>query len=280
MKHFQPIGIIAFFCCLAQMSIGQVKFKLTQLADGKTYQVSLISEETYDNPMNVTSTAQVTIKAPTKGFEVDQIFNLQEGVVWEPNSLTEAPDEAPEFDYISFGLVSQGTGKIFYQAGVEIPLFAFTNFLTCQGEISLIDNLTDPFSPPNSRTVNVGNQITILGAKGDAYIGNMSEDAVLCEGNLTDIEIIEKAALQLNLFPNPTADFVTVQFNWTRANTSANVAVFNMNGDIVRKEGTAILNGQNDVNLDISGLAAGNYFVEIYGEDWKITSDSFVKMTN
>ena len=147
-------------CMLLSISNGvlaQVKFKLMLLEDGKTYQVSLIPEVTFRAPLNATSTGQVTLKAPTKGLAVDKLYNLQNEVIWEPNSLTESPSESPEFDYVSFGLVTQGTKNIQYEAGVEIPLFAFTNFLECQGEITLIDNLTDPFSPPNSKNVNVGN---------------------------------------------------------------------------------------------------------------------------
>ena len=256
----------------------QVKFKLSLLEDGKTYQVSIISEVTYKTPLNLTSTGQVTLKTPSKGFAVDQIFNLQEEVVWEPNSLTEGPAESPNFDYISFGLVSQGTKKIKYEAGVEVPLFAFTNLLECQGEITLIDNLNDPFAPPNSKQVNVGNQLTILGAQGDAYIGNTVESKVPCAGYTTAFENIALTRINLTLFPNPTSEYLTTNFEWYRKGETAQLTILNMSGKKVIEEEVTIIQGSNQTRIDVQKLAQGNYFLEITGADWKITSEQFVKM--
>jgi len=278
MNNYKKIFPLVFFLLGANFIQAQVKFKLTQLADGKTYQVSLIPEVSFLSPMNTTSTAQVTLKTPTNGFEVDQIFNLQPDVVWEPNSLTQKPEESPEYDYVSFGLVSQGTKNITYEAGVEVPLFAFTNFLDCEGEISLIDNLNDPFSPPNSRLVNVGNQITILGAKGDAYIGNVEESRVACGANLTDVENIDNALIDLSLFPNPAKDYISLNFNWNRKAEEIKMTVLSLNGKVAVEKNMTIQAGKNQTKIYLEHLAQGNYFIQINGEDWKIISDQFIKM--
>ncbi len=278
MNNYKKILPVAFFLLSVNFIQAQVKFKLTQLADGKTYQVSLIPEVTFQSPLNTTSTAQVTLKAPTRGLEVDQIFNLQPDVVWEPNSLTEQPAESPDYDYVSFGLVSQGTKNIVYEAGVEVPLFAFTNFLECQGEISLIDNLNDPFSPPNSKLVNVGNQITILGAQGDAYEGNVTESSVVCGANLTDVENIDHTIINLNLFPNPAQDYISLDFNWDRKSETIDLTVLSLNGKVVAEKELTIHTGKNQAKIDLQHLAQGNYFVQVNGEDWKIISDQFIKM--
>lgn len=256
----------------------QVKFKLSLLEDGKTYQVSLIPEVTFKSPLNLTSTGQVTLKAPAKGLAVDQLFNLQDEVIWEPNSLTESPTESPEFDYVSFGLVSQGTKKITYEAGVEVPLFAFTNFLECQGAITLIDNLTDPFAPPNSKNVNVGNQLTILGAQGDAYTGNTADNSVPCIGNLTSLENIKLDKINLILFPNPSIDYLSANFDWSRKGEVAKLTILGMNGKTILEQELTIQKGYNQFQVDVQKLAQGNYFMEVTGSDWKITSEQFVKM--
>jgi len=233
----------------ANLVNAQVKFKLTLLEDGKTYQVSLIPEVTFQNPLNLTSTGQVTLKAPTKGFAVDQIINFQDEVVWEQNSLTTSPAESPNHDYISFGLVTQGTKDIKYEAGVEVSLFTFTNMLECQGEISLIDNLTDAFAPPNSKNVNVGNQLTVLGAQGDAYIGNVVEDKVPCGQNLTAIENIELNKINLMLFPNPSVAYLTAAFDWERSGEDAKLTILNMDGKVVIEQAIAIQNGPNSTRI-------------------------------
>ena len=163
----------------------QVKFKLTLLEDGKTYQVSLIPEVTFQNPLNLTSTGQVTLKAPTKGLAVDQITNLQEDVVWEQNSLTESPAESPNHDYISVGMVGDHDPKLTLKEGKAIALFSFETLDGCQGEIRLIDNRKDIFAKvPNSANNNPGNDLTAIdiggGMKRIYYKGNYEPFKVDC----------------------------------------------------------------------------------------------------
>ena len=251
---------------------------MTKLADGQTYQVSMIPEVSFQSPLNVTSTAQVTLKAPTRGLEVDQIFNLQDGVEWEPSSLTQRPSESPGSDYLSFGLVTQGTDKIIYEAGVEVPLFAFTNFLECQGQIALMDNNNDPFAIPNSRQVNIGNQITILGAQGDAYIGNAIESVAPCGDNLTAIENIDQSTVELNLFPNPAVSYLFVDFDWIRKGEAIKLKVLDLSGKLVKEQSLEINKGNNQTKIDIQSLVQGNYIIELTGESWKISSNQFVKI--
>lgn len=278
MKIYKILFSVFIGLLVSNLSFGQVKFKLTKLADGKTYQVSMIPEVTFQSPLNVTSTAQVTLKAPTKGLAIDQIFNLQDGVEWEPNSLTERPEEAPDSDYLSFGLITQGTNKIVYEAGVEVPLFAFTNFLECQGQIALMDNSNDPFAIPNSRQVNIGNQITVLGAQGDAYIGNALESVAPCGDNLTAIENIDQSKVNLNLFPNPAVDYLFLDFAWERKGENIKLKILDLSGKLVKAENIEINQGKNQTKIDIQTLAQGYYFIELTGETWKISSDQFVKI--
>ena len=278
MKIYKTLLPFCLMLFASNLLIGQVKFKLTKLADGKTFQVSMIPDVSFASPGNLTSTAQVTLIAPTGGLEVDQIFNLQDGVEWEPNSMTEKPIEAPDFDYLSFGLVTQGTDKIVYEAGVEVPLFAFTNFLECQGQIALMDNENDPFAVPNSRQVNIGNQITILGAQGDAYIGNVVESVVACGDNLTGVENIDQTKINLSLFPNPTTDYLLVDFDWERKGEAVKLSVLDMTGKLVQEKFLTVNKGKNQTKLDVLSLAQGNYFIEFAGETWKVSSDQFVKM--
>ncbi|MFK7982636.1 MAG: T9SS type A sorting domain-containing protein [Saprospiraceae bacterium] len=277
LKNILVIGLLLF---TFNWGNAQVKFKLTMLEDGQTYQVSLIPEVTFQNPLNLTSTGQVTLKAPTNGLAIEELLNLQEAVVWEQNSLTESPAESPNHDYISFGLVTQGTKDIKYDSGVEVPLFAFKNTLECQGEITLIDNLTDAFAPPNSTNVNVGNQLTILGAQGDAYVGNSLENKVPCGANLTAIENIELNKINLILFPNPAVDNLKATFDWDRKEENAQLTVLNMDGKVVISQVVTIQSGNNITKIDVQKLAQGNYFLEVTGADWKINSEQFVKMAH
>ena len=140
-----------------------IELELEQLENGD-YQVSLISDTTWTFPSNVTSTAQITLKAPTGSFTTGTLTNLVNGVVFLETGRVNHPMEAPDFDYISFGLGTQGTSNITYQKGLKVPLFSISNAANCTGgSVTLMDNFTDPFAPPNIIDANVGQQITVSG---------------------------------------------------------------------------------------------------------------------
>lgn len=169
----------------ASFSTAQVNYKIDYLQETQSFQISMVVHKTWAPPQNITATGQVTIKVPSNDFEIYDVQNLQKDIVWDINSRHNAPDEAREFDYISFGLSTTGTKGLKYVAGTEIPLFTFKNAGSCGGEVALINNLRDAFLPPNSRHANIGNQLTVLGAKGDAYTGNTGGPATCVPLNST-----------------------------------------------------------------------------------------------
>jgi len=256
----------------------QVKFKLQLLNDGKTYQVSLVPEVSYRPPLNKTSTAQVTIKVPTGSFDVYNLKNLQPNVQWEANSEAQAPTESEGFDYLSFGLATNGTDFLRYEKDLELPLFSFENALDCSGEVGLMDNSSDPFMPPNSAQKNVGNQITIAGADGDAYTGNLIKSSIPCGNFVTSVETIDRSTINLELYPNPTADQAQVSIDWNRPQEAATIAVFTVQGKEVFSKSINLTNGDNLQMINLSHLNTGNYLLEVSGEDWKLHAEQFVKL--
>lgn len=140
-------------------------------ANNGVFTVSVISDQTIPVPQNTTSTAQVTLKVPTGSFEVTNFQSLTPGASFEQNSRSNAPQEAPEFDYIVVGLTTLGTRTIEYTAGVKIPLFSFENGGTCTGDqVLFMENFTDPFYPPNSENANANQQITVAATGSDLTI--------------------------------------------------------------------------------------------------------------
>ncbi|MEM1120777.1 MAG: gliding motility-associated C-terminal domain-containing protein [Bacteroidota bacterium] len=140
-----------------------IEFELEQMDNGD-YLVAMIPDTTWNFPNNVVSTAQITIKATTGQLEVSNVDNLIDEVIFFVSATVEQPQEAPDFDYISFTLGSQGTADIPFQKGEKVNLFTFTNIADCNaGTITLMNNATDPFSPPNSSDANVGQQMTAAG---------------------------------------------------------------------------------------------------------------------
>ncbi len=157
-----------------------IDLELDQIENGD-FVVSMIPDTNWEFPNNVVSTAQVTIKAPQGQLEIGEITNLLPNVIFFVIGTDTTPVEAPEFDYISIALGSQGTAGIPFQKGEKIALFSFNNSKTCNiGVITLMDNQTDPFFPPNTKNANVGQQLTVAGFNlADVPIG-IRGDGVAC----------------------------------------------------------------------------------------------------
>lgn len=157
-------------------------------ANNGVFTVSVIADQTIPVPQNTTSTAQVTIKVPTGGFEVTNFQSLTPGASFEQNSRSNAPSEAPEFDYIVFGLTTLGTRTIEYTEGVKIPLFSFENSGTCTGnQVLFMENFIDPFYPPNSENANANQQITVAATGTDlTIICNQSNEISDCGEDIGD----------------------------------------------------------------------------------------------
>lgn len=268
--------VLSTFC----ITTAQVQFKLTMLEDGETYQVSMIPEKSWAHPYNITSTAQVTVKVPTNSFEVDDLKSLQLNVDWQSNSRSDSPVEAPETDYISFGLGSLGTVDFNYEAGVEMPLFTFKNALPCSGEVALMNNEADPFMAPNSRNANVGNSITIFGARGEAYTGNViANSAVPCHAKeiTTSIESNEIVAKAPTVYPNPAINEVFVDMNWTSGKTEGDIVVLDATGREVKRQAVNLIDGFNQVQLPVAQLAFGLYSIEMQFDNHTLAIDRFVR---
>lgn len=182
--------------------------------DGK-YEVALTPNVSYSFPNNITSTAQFTIRVPTGIFEISNFENSISNVVFEQNSTTIAPIDAPEFDYFSFGLVSTGTQDIPYVAGERVALFTFENIGSCENQaIVLMNNELDPFYPPNSQNVNSGQQITVSGWGADAPICLGANSSVNCPGQdpedpacIVNFEIEKMPSGEFQVSINPSVTY-------------------------------------------------------------------------
>ena len=137
-----------------------VDYIITQTPDG-CYQISLVPNQDWIGTAGITSTAQVTLVVASDGFVLNNFTSVNG--VWSNNSTILNPAENPDFEYYTFGLVGLGTTDITYIEGQEEVLFTFCNSGECTSSILLMEN-DDPFSPPNSEGVNVGNQLTTLGS--------------------------------------------------------------------------------------------------------------------
>ena len=170
--------LFILLCLFVIETNAQVSYNVSLQENGE-YHVTLKSEVDWEGIQKLTSTGQVTLVVPTGGFELS---NLQsQNGTWAFNARAVAPQENTGYDYLTVGLVSLGTNAIQYKSDEETLLFTFENTGTCTGSIALMES-NDPFSAPNSKHVNVGNQLTTLGSGNqNAWVGNYGAVAANCQ---------------------------------------------------------------------------------------------------
>lgn len=260
----KKIAITAFIIAALQTGIeAQVQYKVERLPNSRYYMVSAISDATYANPMNMVSTAQVTLKVPAGGFKVGAIqpFNTR----WSLNGRVNSPQENPDFDYVNFGLRDLGTSLLSFKKGETIPLFAFEASGGCEGEVALIDNKTDVLTTRNASKINVGNQMTILGAGGDAWKGNV---AGVSKADCFEMTAAEKALSKgkLMVMPNPVVDELTITFvRNEKDGKEGTISFYDASGKRVLSEKKQFNEGLNEYHFDLSAFTAGAYQMEIEG---------------
>ena len=271
----------------------QVKFLLDYNANTDEYTVSMMPERTWHSPKNKTATGQVTLKATTQQFFVKDVKSHITDTEWVPSGRVDSPEESPNYDYIFFGLRTRGLVEMPYQAFKKTELFTFTIEANCAREVMLVSNTEDAFLPPNSRSVNIGNSIGVLGANGEAYIGNVSDLPIFCPyadpprkaeiisaGNPTIITtkpIIDLVDKKL-LYPNPTINEVNVQLTWNGKNGQKDILAYNEAGELVRLFKQNLAPGNNNFTLDVSKLGNGVYDFLLADKEQNLSLGKVIKV--
>ncbi len=254
----------------------QVRFFIDYNARTTEYTVSMMPERTWRSPYNKTATGQVTIKATTGQFFVKDIKSYVEDTKWVPSGRVTAPMESPDYDYIFFRLKTPGLAEMPFKAFKPVKLFTFTLQYNCAREVMLVSNTYDPFLPPNSRNVNIGNSLGVLGANGEAYSGNVSNLPIFCpwaeppaakevvvEEGVGKIVAPIKTELVLVaeklLYPNPTINEVQVTLDWKGTSGPKSVVVYNAMGQMVQEFQEDLQVGANKFTLNLSKLDNGIY---------------------
>lgn len=274
------IAILTFFLAISFDASAQVYFKLSQSEDEKTYIVSLVSDVSVESPLNMVSTAQVSLRLPANSnFVVNNLRTELANVNWQESYVAESPDEAPGYEYISFGLTSLGTKSISFELGEEVELFRFDNLGDCPGEVSLINNESDEFLFPNSRSVSISNGITVLGLGTQAYAGNYEQGSVSC-ASLTQKEVVvEQLEASVSLSPNPTTDILKINYTNALDFNTQKVKVYNLNGVLVHSDNLNRTKGNHNLEVDVRDWNTGSYIAYIENDKGTTKGNRFVKLS-
>jgi gliding motility-associated-like protein len=175
MRFFWIIAIL-FFC--VKTSYAQVSIKTTLDADGVTYKVYMVSTKTFTGSNSLISSSQITVVVPhglgSDYFQFSNPVSPIANMKWLFSGRADAPIENPDKDYLFFNFINNNSPIVKFDmiANQEILLFSFKRISRCIGKTYTFDSKTDPFVSPNSLGANTGNNFTVFGAGGDAYIGN------------------------------------------------------------------------------------------------------------
>ena len=273
------IAITLFLLAGYINSSAQVYFKLNLTPDDKTYIVSMISEVSLEDPMNMVSTSQISIKVPAgSNFVIGNLSTDLENVIWQESYVADSPKEAPEYEYISFGLTTLATRSIPFRMGEEVELFRFENLGVCPGDVSLIDNENDKFLFPNSKSVSISNGITVLGLGTQAYYGNYENGLVSCL--LSDSKEAEVFGLEsgMTLSPNPTADNLKVSYINAEFFENQKLMIYNLDGRLIHNENISGDTGNYQLEVDVRGWNSGSYIVYIENDRGTTKGNRFVKV--
>ena len=85
---------------------------------------------------------------------------------------------------------------------------------------------------------------------------------------ITSIEEVSELDMMVNIFPNPTSDFINIEF--TGNNTDMLVELFDMNGKEVSRVDVDAY--QMETGINVSNMAAGGYLLRLTEENGKYVS--------
>ncbi|MEM6316435.1 MAG: T9SS type A sorting domain-containing protein [Bacteroidota bacterium] len=295
MVRILKAAIILVFC---QSSLpAQVKLLLDYNAQTDEYTVSMMPERTWVSPFNKTATGQITLKATTGQFFVKDVESHVPDTRWTPSGRVNSPVESPKYDYIFFRLKTPGLTEMPYRAFRPTKLFTFTLESNCAREVMLVSNTEDAFLPPNSRSVNIGNSIGVLGARGEAYAGNISNLPIFCPyaeppaSNTNNKSVVAANSKAIDLlaistelveskmvYPNPTNESVNISLQWHGQAGEKDILVYNNIGELVRMFPTNLQEGFNDFKLNISEFDNGMYNFLLVDGDSRLTLGKVIKV--
>ena len=281
MKNRLNVFIILFLLVGTSIaSYAQIRFKLTQKTDKKTYVVSVVPEKTYNYPNNIISTAQITFKVMSKANFVPGNFTTSNSEErWMKNSVVKSHPLAPQFDYYSYGLETMASTNYKLNAGEETFLFSFETLGDVNLKIQLIDNEDIMAKSVRKTKVNLGNQINILGhGEGleNAYAGNLKTSYINQETGVSDSNELRIQRIS----PNPASE--KIQIDWINnldEDKTDNLEMIVVEAGTGRTMQTVSLPssiGKHITELQVSDFSKGMFLLRIQDKNNSSNAEKFI----
>ncbi|MBL7796263.1 MAG: T9SS type A sorting domain-containing protein [Saprospiraceae bacterium] len=257
---FSKLLLAALVVCPMQMLWAQAKLNLSLMPDQRTYLVSMVPEKTWAPPQNTVASIQVVLQLQAgKPFLAGQINSMIPGITWADNAYVESPSAASGQQFVCFVMNERSTNKIPFDAGVETPLFTFVNLEPgCAGLVQLVEKNDAVVRDVVLRDrINVTQNMTVLGARGNAVTGilNQGADCTVLSTSGSTPALVNN----LRVFPVPATNFLNIAWENAAANGPDKLLVSDMLGKVMTLENTSDLTGEHRMQLDIATYPTGLY---------------------
>lgn len=167
-----------------------------------------------------------------------------------------------------------GDGRPDYNVHFELINSGSIHFSTGCGSIA-------PTSIVGAGThaVTIASDGTCFPFKFEYYILNSNQEQChkdIIETRLPRCGRISRTVGQVNVFPNPVADYVQIRWSTENIPDKLSIRVFNANG--IEVQSISVVNGhEGQLELNTKSLSTGLYFIKIEGNNYQIDPIKFVK---
>lgn len=83
----------------------------------------------------------------------------------------------------------------------------------------------------------------------------------------TLVEVNTENTFEMEIFPNPSAEFITLKANFSK-NSQNTVVIYDLAGKEIKRQEIKKLNGTQEVNIDISNISRGDYIILLKNKEF------------
>jgi len=209
------------------------------------FTVGMIPDTTWTTPLNTVNSAQITLRIPANGYEIENFQNANNQVQFEVTSRLNSPVAEFGYDYISVTLNSFGTTNIPFRKGAQTDLFSFEINGACSADSIALVGDGSLFSFPNDEDNNVMSQMTVAGWGGpDLPVCVQAAPMPICTLEISNVTVTDAT------FCGAVDGTITIAATCAGVHTQYSVD-----------------NGRTyHANPTFTNLSAGNYFIRLYND--------------
>jgi len=110
-------------------------------------------------------------------------------------------------------------------------------------------------------------EVCARSAEGDEACALIPEGGIIVESQLSvNTDRVEPAGWNYQVFPNPVSDLLTVELTVAQS-SGLDLSLYSINGALIQHKSLSVGTGRFQTQLDLQGVSAGFYFLEVITEE-------------